>query len=77
MIVILYDIRTGRVCARMDRASAEHDLQIWRELGIPLQEYDTADRQGRPLRVVYQIDPSPPDRAGAARDLGGVYEFTA
>jgi hypothetical protein len=69
--VTLYDIRTGKVVARMDRASAERELQTWRDLGIPLREHDTTDRQGRRLRVVFQGHGC--ETAGF--ELGGMYEF--
>lgn len=73
--VTQWDFRTGKVWNLMSHARAELDLKICRRLGDTLQEYDTVDQQGRPLRVVYQIDPTP-EYDGAEPDTGRVYVFT-
>lgn len=74
--VTLYDIYSRTAWARMSHARAEDDLRICRELGDTLQEYDTADRQGRPLRVVFQRAADTGPDSEYTLDVGGVYEFT-
>lgn len=70
--VTLYDIEAQRVWRAMSHRQAERDLAVCRRLGDTLQDYDTVDRAGRPIRVVLQICASDEGR----NDLGGVYEFT-
>jgi hypothetical protein len=71
--VTLYDIATNAVWRRMSAQAGTQDVAICRDLGDVVQEYDTTDRQGNPLRVVLQIDAPSPYRKP---DQGGVYEFT-
>ncbi|MFE9064878.1 hypothetical protein [Streptomyces violaceusniger] len=70
--VTLYDIEAQRAWSTMSHQDAERDLAACSRLGDTLQDYDTVDRAGRPLRVVLQI--CAPDEG--RHDLGGVYEFT-
>jgi hypothetical protein len=70
--VTLYDIEQQRAWSVMSHQDAERDLAVCRRLGDTLQDYDTTDRAGRPIRVVLQICAPDEDR----HDLGGVYEFT-
>jgi hypothetical protein len=67
----LYDIGTGSVWRSMAASTAEAEVAAARRLGDTVQEYDTTDRAGNPLRVTLQIDATG-SRAGT--DLGGVYE---
>ncbi|MGY0062794.1 hypothetical protein ACWY4P_40715 [Streptomyces sp. LZ34] len=67
--VTLYDIELQQVWDTMSHQDAERGLAICRKLGDTLQDYDTTDRAGRPLRVVLQI-------CADRHDMGGVYEFT-
>jgi hypothetical protein len=71
--VTLYDIATNAVWRRMSAQVGAQDVAICRDLGDVVQEYDTTDRQGNPLRVVLQIDAPSLYRKP---DQGGVYEFT-
>lgn len=71
--VTLHDIETNSVWRRMDHRQGEHEVQLCYDLGDVVQEYDTTDRAGNPLRVVLQIDAP---REYAKPDMGGVYEFT-
>ena len=70
--VTLHDIETNTVWRRMDHSAGEHELALCRSLGDTIQEYETTDRDGNPLRVVLQIDAP---REYAEPDQGGVYEF--
>lgn len=70
--VTLYDIATNAVWEVMTVAEGESAVRISRELGDTVQEYETADRDGRPLRVVFQVDAV---RLYSSPDQGGVYEF--
>lgn len=70
--VTLYDIEAQRAWRTMSHREAERELAVCRRLGDTLQDYDTTDRAGRPIRVVLQIDAPSEGR----RDMGGVYEFT-
>jgi hypothetical protein len=72
--VTLYDIETGTVWRRMSHRDGEYEIGLCYGLGDTVQEYDTTDRAGNPLRVVLQIDATGPY---AGSDSGGVYEFTA
>jgi hypothetical protein len=54
--VTLYDIETNTVWRRMSLHDGEHEITVCRGLDDILQEYDTSDRRGNPLRVVLQID---------------------
>lgn len=56
----------------MSTAGAAKDLRIYRELGDIVHEYETTDREGRALHVVYQIDNPVEYREP---DQGGVYLF--
>lgn len=71
--VTLYDIESNRVWRTMSHRDGEREVQLCRNLGDVVQEYDTADRDGQPCRVVYQIDAP---REYAEPDRGGVYVFT-
>ena len=75
--VTLYDIQTQKIWRRMDHRAAETDLAAARDLGDILQEYDTTDRDGNPLRVVLQRAADTGPDSEFTLDLGGVYEFTA
>ena len=70
--VTLYDVEQQRAWGVMSYQDAERDLAVCRRLGDTLQEYDTTDRGGHPLRVVLQVCASDEGLA----DRGGVYEFT-
>lgn len=70
--VTLYDIETDTVWEVMTVAEGESALRISRELGDTVQEYETTDRDGNPLRVVFQVDAV---RLYSSPDQGGVYEF--
>lgn len=70
--VTLYDIEENKVWRQMTVIEGESDVQTCYELGDVVQEYDTTDRDGTPLRVVYQIDAP---REYAKPDQGGVYVF--
>ncbi|MFC4471482.1 hypothetical protein ACFPH6_44540 [Streptomyces xiangluensis] len=71
--VTLYD--TNTMWGRMSHRYAEGDLAAARDLGDTLQEYDTSDRRGNPLRVVLHIpDPDGMD-SQSPNDGGGVYVF--
>lgn len=70
--VTLYDIEENKVWRRMSVADGEHEVQLCYGLGDIVQEYETTDRDGTPLRVVYQIDAP---REYAKPDQGGVYVF--
>jgi hypothetical protein len=56
----------------MSHRDAEGDLDCCREGGDTVQEYNTTDRYGHPLRIVLVI--ARPLRPGDV-DQGGVYEF--
>lgn len=72
--VTQYDIATnpqGATSYRtMDVREADAQVRCALELGDTIQEYDTTDRTGQPLRVVLHI-------CADIDDLGGVYEFTS
>ena len=70
--VTLYDIETRTTYRRMDHQQGEFELSLCRGLGDTIQEYETTDRQGNPLRVVLQLD-APSEYRNP--DQGGVYEF--
>ena len=70
--VTLYDIEINDVWERMSHAEAQRDLNASSEVGDTVQEYDTTDRDGNPLRVVLQIGSANYD---GCPDMGGVYEF--
>jgi hypothetical protein len=70
--VTLYDIETRTIWRRMDHRRGEYELDLCRDLGDTLQEYETTDRHGNPLRVVLQHDAPSEYRES---DQGGVYEF--
>jgi hypothetical protein len=70
--VTLYDLETRTVWRTMSVRDGEQDVQFCYGLGDTVQEYETIDRAGNPIRIVHQIDaPS----AYAKLDQGGVYEF--
>ena len=71
--VTLYDIQINDVWEHMSHRDAERDLAICRDLGDTLQEHNTTDRYGNPLRIVLQIGSANYD---GRPDQGGVYEFT-
>ncbi|MGW7001356.1 hypothetical protein ACWGCW_00665 [Streptomyces sp. NPDC054933] len=79
--VALFDVETNTVFGRMTHRNAEIDLAAARDLGDTLQEYDTTDRTGRPLRVVLHVNAEPvtryadDGRAYQVADQGGVYEI--
>ena len=70
--VTLHDIETNTVWRRMSVRDGVRDVQFCYELGDTVQEYDTTDRDGNRLRIVFQIDAP---REYAKPDMGGVYEF--
>ncbi|MFI9176122.1 hypothetical protein [Streptomyces lincolnensis] len=61
---------------QMSAEDAEDQLALSRELGQTLteQEYTTADRDGRPMRIVLLV--TKPE-AHKDVDLGAVYEFAS
>lgn len=71
--VTLYDIGTNSVWDTMSVRDGERDVAACYEVGDTVQEYETTDRVGNPLRVVFQINaPS----YYSQPDQGGVYVFT-
>ncbi|MFI6251501.1 hypothetical protein [Streptomyces sp. NPDC051016] len=72
-IVTQYDIGTRKIWATMGREEAEAHVRCAYELGDTVQEYDTTDLSGNPLRVVLHICVTSPN---PNTDQGGVYEFT-
>lgn len=76
--VTQYDIATNPQAATnyrtMDHREADAHVRSAIELGDTIQEYDTTDRAGNPLRVVLHICTDLDD--DREPDLGGVYEFT-
>lgn len=70
--VTQYDIATNPQAATiyttMDVREAEAHVRCAIEVGDTIQDYDTTDRAGRPLRVVLHV-------CADIDDLGGVYEF--
>lgn len=70
--VTLYDIETNTVWRTMSARDGEHEVSLCYGLGDTVQEYDTTDRAGNPIRVVFQID-APSEYAKPGQ--GGVYEF--
>jgi hypothetical protein len=70
--VTLYDIATNTVWDAMSVRDGERDVQDSYEIGDTVQEYETTDRAGNPLRVVFQIDAV---RLYSEPDQGGVYVF--
>lgn len=72
--VTLYDIETRKIWRTMSVRDGEQDVAICRELGDTVQEYETTDRQGNPLRIVLQVC-APTEYYEP--DQGGVYVFTA
>ena len=72
--VTLYDIERNQDWASMSHLEAERDLATCHRLGDTIQEYDTTDRDGNPLRVVLQI--AQPNPYSGVEDMGGVYVFT-
>lgn len=71
--VTLYDIESNRAWRTMSHRDGEHEVRLCYGLGDVVQEYETTDREGRPIRVVYQIDAP---REYAEPDQGGVYVFS-
>lgn len=70
--VTLYDIATNTIWDQMSVAHGERDVRACYELGDQVHEYDTTDRAGNPIRIVFQIAaPNPYSQP----DQGGVYEF--
>jgi hypothetical protein len=67
--VTLYDIEKNSVWDTMSVQDAQRDLQICHDLGDTIQEYETTDLDGNPLRVVLQV--SVPSKY--SDDQGGVY----
>jgi predicted DNA-binding transcriptional regulator YafY len=72
--VTLHDIQTGTVWRRMSHRDGEYEIRLCYGLGDTVQEYDTTDRAGNPLRVVLQFDATGPY---AGTDQGGIYEFAS
>lgn len=70
--VTLYDIQTRTVWRTMSARDAEREVNLCYGLGDTVQEYETVDRAGNPLRIVFQID-APMAHRGP--DQGAVYEF--
>lgn len=70
--VTLYDIETNTIWRQMSVSEGESDVQTCYELGDTVQEYETTDRNGNRLRIVFQIDVP---REHAKPDQGGVYVF--
>jgi hypothetical protein len=70
--VTLYDIETRTIWNTMSVAAGQADVNACYEIGDTVQEYETIDRAGNPLRVVYQVDAV---RLYSGPDQGGVYEF--
>lgn len=84
--VNVYDLNSKKFVRRYDsHATAERHLEIARELGDTLTEYDTTDRDGNPLRIVFQVEHDLPESndcysvnaASEGIDAGGVWEFTS
>jgi hypothetical protein len=69
--VTLHDIQTNDIWDQMSHAHAEGDLQCARNTGDTIQEYETTDRAGNPLRIALVIE----TRMYGDPDMGGVYEF--
>jgi hypothetical protein len=67
--VTLYDIEKNSVWDTMSVQDAQRDLQICHDLGDTIQEYETTDLDGNPLRVVLQV--GVPSKY--SDDQGGVY----
>lgn len=70
--VTLYDVETRSIWRTMSVRDGERDVATCYDIGDTVQEYDTTDRAGQPLRVVLQIDAP---RRGCKPDQGGVYVF--
>lgn len=70
--VTLYDIETSTVWRTMSVRQGEREVQLCYGLGDTVQEYETTDLDGNPIRVVLQID-APSEYAKP--DQGGVYVF--
>ncbi|MGA6223482.1 hypothetical protein ACPESV_24490 [Streptomyces umbrinus] len=70
--VTLYDIKTNTAWETMSVANGESSIQCCYDLGDTIQEYDTVDRAGNPLRIVLQTN-APSEYREA--DQGGVYVF--
>lgn len=70
--VTLYDIKTSTVWRRMSVVEGEREVQLCYGLGDIVQEYDTSDRAGNPIHVVFQVD-APMEYREPHK--GGVYEF--
>jgi hypothetical protein len=70
--VTLYDIATNTVWDTMSVTNGESSVQCCYDLGDTIQEYETTDRAGNPLRIVLQINAPSEYRES---DQGGVYEF--
>lgn len=69
--VTLHDINTLTAWDRMSHARAEGDIACARNAGDRVQEYETSDRDGNPLRIAIVIE----TRMYGEPDMGGVYEF--
>lgn len=70
--VTLYDIQTNTVWDTMSVPDGEGSVECCYDLGDTIQEYETTDRGGNPLRIVYQVN-APSEYREV--DQGGVYEF--
>lgn len=71
--VTLYDIESSRVWRTMSHRDGEHEVRLCYRLGDVVQEYETTDYDGSPIRVVLQIDAPMEHREP---DQGGVYVFS-
>jgi hypothetical protein len=71
--VTLYDIEENKTWRQMSARDGEYEVQLCYGLGDTVQEYETTDRHGNPLRVVLQVD-APSEYSKP--DQGGVYVFT-
>jgi hypothetical protein len=69
--VTLYDIETNQIWDQTSHAHAEADLHSARKDGNLVQEHETTDRDGNPLRIALVIE----NRKYGDPDMGGVYEF--
>lgn len=70
--VTLHDIASNKVWRTMSHTAGQNEVDLCYSLGDIVQEYETTDRAGNPLRIVFQIDAPMEYRR---QDQGGVYEF--
>jgi hypothetical protein len=70
--VTLYDIEQGVVWDQMSHRQTLAELAGSKSVGDTVQEYETTDRNGHPMRVVLQVGAE----AYYSEDQGGIYEFT-